>query len=73
MERLPDSNDALPFSNISRTSLTPLDMAESSKYSTPNSRDRIRANVVFPVPGGPQNMSENGWLDKTALDNRLFS
>ena len=73
IERLPDSKDALPFPNISRTCFTPLDMAESSKYSTPNSRDRIRANVVFPVPGGPQNISENGWLDETALDSRLVS
>jgi hypothetical protein len=73
MERLPDSKDALPFSNISRTCFTPLDMAESSKYSTPNSRDNMRANVVFPVPGGPQNMSENGCFDATALVSRLFS
>ena len=66
MERLPDSKDALPFSNISLTCFTPLEIAESSKYSTPNSRDNMRANVVFPVPGGPQNMSENGCFDTTA-------
>ena len=52
MERLPASKDALPFSNMSRTCFTPLDMADSSKYSTPNSRDNMRDNVVFPVPEG---------------------
>ena len=47
-------------------------MAESSKYSAPNSRESIRASVVFPVPGGPQKISENGWLDAIALVSILF-
>lgn len=48
----------LASSITSRTSFTPLETAESLKNFLPEFSEIISASVVFPVPGGPQKISD---------------
>ena len=50
------SRSAAP--TASRMSLMPLSTAESAINSALVARAMTRASVVFPVPGGPQKMSD---------------
>ncbi len=50
-----------------RISFTPLDTAEISAIFASIDLAMILASVVFPDPGGPQSIMENGLLCDTIL------
>ena len=69
---IPISLFAFPWFIMFRISFTPLDTAEISFIFASVDLAMILASVVFPDPGGPQSIMENGLPCDTILKIILF-